>query len=144
MKRFFSFTLAIMLVLSLLLLGGCKEKGVDIIIYDYKTSDELVTLNSVENTKDFKDFSGAFLTLGEVATDVKEDETYSVLLKDPKNSTYDIWYKVALSDGCTFARFDFEKMDEKYVSTFNEMAFTEDYCKCDNMSDENFKEFLGN
>ena len=142
MKRLLSFTLAMMLVLSLILFTGCKEKGVDIIIYDYKTQDKIATLNSVENTKDFKDFSGAFLSLGEVATGVKENETYSVLLKDPKDSTYDIWYKVALFDGYTFARFDFEKMDEEYVSTFNEMAFTEDYCKCDNMSDEMFKGFL--
>ena len=90
----------------------------------------------------FKDFSGSFLSLGEVATRVKENETYSVLLKDPKDSTYDIWYKVALFDGYAYAKFDYKKMDEEYVSTFNEMAFTEDYCKCDNMSDEMFKGFL--
>lgn len=142
MKRFFSFTVAIMLVLSLTLFSGCKEKGVDIIIYDYETGKEITTINSVEDTKDFKDFSGAFLSLGEVAKDVEENETYSVLLKDPKDSTYDIWYKVALSDGNVFARFDFEKMDDEYVSTLNEMAFSEDYCKCDNMTDEMFKGFL--
>ena len=77
-------------------------------------------------------------------TGVKENETYSVLLKDPKDSTYDIWYKVALFDGYAYAKFDYEKMDDEYVSTFNEMAFTEDYCKCDNMSDEMFKGFLEN
>ena len=142
MKKLISFFIAMMLTLSLLIFNGCKEKGVDIIIYDYETQDKIATLNSVEDTKNFKDFSGAFLSLGEVATGVEENGTYSVLLKDPKDSTYDIWYKVALSDGCTFARFDFEKMDDEYVSTFNEMAFTEDYCKCDNMSDEMFKEFL--
>ena len=142
MKKSLSFALAMMLVLSLLIFSGCKEKGIDIIIYDYETQEKLVTLNSVENTKAFKDFSGAFLNNGEVAADIQEDETYSVLLKDPKDSTYDIWYKVALSDGYTYAKFDFDKMDDEYVSTFNEMEFTEDYCKCDNMTSEDFKGFL--
>lgn len=142
MKRCFTFALVILLVLSLTLFSGCKGKGVDIIIYDYETENELVTLNSVEDTKKFKDFSGAFLKSGETATDVKETKTYSVLLKDPKNSTYDIWYKVALFDGYVYARFDYDKMDDEYVKTFNEMAFTQEYSICDNMSEEMFMGFL--
>lgn len=142
MKRFFTFAVAILLMLSLTLFSGCKGKGIDIIIYDYETEKALVTLNSVENTKKFKDFSGAFLKSGEAVKDVEEDVTYSVLLKDPKDSTYDIWYKVALSDSKVFARFDFEKMDQEYVNTFNEMAFTQDYTICDNMSEEMFRSFL--
>ena len=142
MKRLFIFSVAVILVISLLLFSGCKEKSIDIIIYDYETEKTLVILNSVENTKKFKDFSGAFLKSGEAVKDVEEDVTYSVLLKDPKNSTYDIWYKVALFDGYVYARFDYDKMDDEYVNTFNEMAFTQEYSMCDNMSEEMFRSFL--
>ncbi len=144
MKRFLSFTLVIALVLSLLLFSGCKEKGLNIIFYDYETQDKVSVINSVDDEATTLQVMEAFAPIVDnVEFQVEETETYSVLFEDPKDSTYDIWYKVAIYDGNVYAELDTEKMDEEYAKTMLETGgFNDEVYREMNITEDEFRGFL--
>lgn len=144
MKRFLSFTLTVMLTLSLLLFSGCKEKGLNIIFYDYETGYDIATVNTVENEATALCVIEAFNSDGDdVGYNVPETETFSVLFEDPKDSTYDIWYKVAIHDGKVYAKLDTEQMDEEYGKTMLETGgFNDEVYGEMNITEEEFRGFL--
>lgn len=129
--KFVRLTAVIMvLVLALTLCTACKEKGLDVIFYDYETGDKVSVINSVEDEASVLKITQTLVEGEECSQDIEEDVAYSLYLKDQKDSTYDIWYKVVIADDEVYSRMDFSKMSEEYAEKFKEMNFTEEYFKC--------------
>lgn len=129
--KFVRLTAAIMvLVFALMLCTACKEKGLDVIFYDYNTGEKLSVINSIEDEASVQRITQTLVEGEECSQDIEEDVAYSLYLKDPKDSTYDIWYKVVVADDEVYSRMDFSKMSEEYAETFKEMNFTDEYYKC--------------
>ena len=129
--KFIRLTAVVMvLVFALVLCTACKEKGLDVIFYDYETGAKLSTINSIEDEASVQKITQTLVEGEECSQDIEEDVAYSLYFKDPKDSTYDIWYKVVVANDEVYSRIDFSKMSEEYAETFKEMNFTEEYFKC--------------
>ncbi|MBR2715720.1 MAG: hypothetical protein IKB73_05925 [Ruminococcus sp.] len=133
----------VMMVLTVLLCTACKEKGLDIVVYDYKTQDKITTINSVDSFKRFEKVMTLLEPEGEDSVEnIEEEVAYSVLYKDPKDSTYDIWLKVAVDSDKAYVKYDYEKMDEEYGETFKDMSMPQEYLEVTNMTPEELKAIL--
>ena len=135
---------ALALVMICVFMTGCKEKGLNIIFYDFETGDKVSVVNSIDDEEGVVKLTEAFIPGDDVDIEIPPTEMYSVLFEDPKDSTYDIWYKVAIYDGNVYADLDTEKMDKEYGETMLNMGFDNgSYFEMD-ITEEDFRSFLNN
>lgn len=134
------------LIFTLVMFTACKEKGLDIIVYDYNTQEVMSTINSVDDEERFVKLNNAIFDSESTRVDLQyilsEEEAYSVLFEDPKDSTYDIWYKVVFENDGAYIKYDFEKMDEEYSETLKNMDFPLDYYECSAVTTQELTELL--
>lgn len=134
------------LALTVMLCASCKQKGLDIVVFDYETNERLSTINSIEDEERFIKLNEIIFDSENYRNDLQyilsEDNSYSILLEDPKDSTYDIWYKVVFENDQVFIKYDFDKMDEEYSKTLKEMDTPVDYYECAVEKADDFKLLL--
>ena len=137
--------LALALVMICVFMTGCKEKGLNIIFYDFETQEEVSVVNSVDDEETTLMVMDAFAPMDDVDIEVPQTEMYSVLFEDPKDSTYDIWYKVAIHDGAVYGKLDTLPMDQEYGETMLSVgAFSDKSYRKMNVTEEDFRSFLNN
>lgn len=135
--------LALALVMICVFMTGCKEKGLNIFFYDFETGDKVSVVNSIDDEEGVVKLTEAFIPGDDVDIEIPPTEMYSVLFEDPKDSTYDIWYKVAIHDGKVYAKLDTEQMDEGYGKTMLETGgFNDEVYGEMNITEEEFRGFL--
>ncbi len=139
MKRILSLLLAMLFVV--VLFTACKGKGLDVVFYDYDTQEKISTINSIDNEEGVIKISDGLVGGEDCSQDINEDNAYSVLLEDPKDSTYDIWYKVVVNDE-VYCKMDFSKMSEEYAQTMKDMGYDDDYYKCTGITADEFEAFV--
>lgn len=135
---------ALLFVLLTVFLTGCKQKGLNIIFYDFETMDEVSVVNTVEDPETALAVMEAFEVDGDdVGFEVPQLELYYVLFEDPKDSAYDIWYIVAIHEGKVYGKLDTVQMDNEYAKSMMETGGFSDECYGEmNITEDEFRAFL--
>lgn len=136
-SKLFSISLTFLaVVLVLICCVACTEKGLDIVVYDYKTQEEINVISSVDNESEFMEINEVINSLGESALDVTAEPTYTVLFKDPKDTYHDIYYNVVFDNSEVYIAYDLERTQNEF---FDDMG---GYFECNDITADEFRALL--
>ena len=114
MKNIKSITAAFLLIIPILCSTSCSAKK-DTIIIDCKTDKVVAELSMNDNPTEVAALTDALNKTEETSEQFETKEKYLVHFVDPKDSAYDIWYYVYISeDNRIFVQYDTDKLSDVY------------------------------